>query len=305
MLNVKNLGLKFGDRTILHDINFNVKSGEILSITGPSGCGKSTLLKSILGISGPQSGIINLNGKDITHLPLNKRDAVMVFQDFSLFPHMTMEQNLFVGTKDEELVGEIIKYFDLESLSGKYPFQMSGGEQQRVTLARAIVNKPKLLLLDEPFASIDNITLTYFRERVYDLLTKFDVTTLMVTHDLVDVFEMSERCIVMKNAHIIQLDTLENIYYNPKTDFVAALFGMVFEYEGKKYRPEEIEVYESFVESSQEVKVLNKKFNLLYNELLVRSASKTMEPFIVHDCHRRDIGPGDTAFIVIKKRNLK
>lgn len=300
ILSIKNLSLTFGGNTILNGVGFDVKHGEIVSIIGPSGCGKSTILKSIVGVCKPHSGVINLDGTNIINMPINKRGVVMVFQDFSLFPHMTIEQNMMVGSRDEVLNESIVKYLGLHHLCKKFPHQMSGGEQQRATVARAIANKPKLLLLDEPFSSVDSITTKIFRERVYDLIVEHQITTIMVTHDLNDVFEMSDRCVVMDTANVVQFDTLEKIYYKPKNNFVASLFGTVFDYDGKTYRPEEIEVYEKPIESSIEATVINTKFKLLYNELLVRFGD-SMEPYVVHDCHRRDVEPDDTVFITMKK----
>ena len=126
----------------------------------------------------------------------------------------------------------------------------------------------------------------------------------MVSHDLNDVFEMSERCVVMNTANVVQFDTLEKIYYEPKNTFVANLFGSTFEYSGETYRPEEIEVYEEYIESSLDAIIIHKKFKLRYNELLVRF-DESMEPCLIHDCHRRQVEPGDTVFITMKKKGLK
>lgn len=234
MLKVKNISLEIDATLILDDVSFDVEAGEILSIIGPSGCGKSSILKTIAGIYRDVSGNIVLMDKNITTVPINERDISLVFQNYSLFPHMDVFENMFVGSQDVEKNLHILKEMEIDHLESKYPFQMSGGEQQRVALARALARSPKVLLLDEPFSNVDAITTQSLRTKVLKLIKEYGITTIMVTHDLNDVFVMSNRCVVMEKGSVVQFDTLKNIYNNPNNEFVENLFADPVDYRSKK-----------------------------------------------------------------------
>ena len=234
MLKVKNISLEIDATLILDDVTFDVEAGEILSIIGPSGCGKSSILKTIAGIYREVSGNIVLMDKNITTVPINERDISLVFQNYSLFPHMDVFENMLVGSQDTEKNLHILKEMEIDHLESKYPFQMSGGEQQRVALARALARSPKVLLLDEPFSNVDAITTQSLRTKVLKLIKDYGITTIMVTHDLNDVFVMSNRCVVMEKGSVVQFDTLKNIYNNPNNEFVETLFSDPIDYRSKK-----------------------------------------------------------------------
>lgn len=234
MLKVKNISLEIDATLILDDVSFDVEAGEILSIIGPSGCGKSSILKTIAGIYRDVSGNIVLMDKNITTVPINERDISLVFQNYSLFPHMDVFENMLVGSQDTEKNLHILKEMEIDHLESKYPFQMSGGEQQRVALARALARSPKVLLLDEPFSNVDAITTQSLRTKVLKLIKEYGITTIMVTHDLNDVFVMSNRCVVMEKGSVVQFDTLKNIYNNPNNEFVENLFADPVDYRSKK-----------------------------------------------------------------------
>ena len=234
MLKVKNITLEIDTTLILDAVSFDVEAGEILSIIGPSGCGKSSILKTIAGIYRDVDGTIVLTDKNITTVPINDRDISLVFQNYSLFPHMDVFENMEVGSPDIEKNLHILKEMGIEHLENKYPFQMSGGEQQRVALARALAHSPKILLLDEPFSNVDAITTQSLRNKVLHLIKNYGITTIMVTHDLNDVFVMSDRCVIMEKGSVIQFDTLKNIYENPNNDFVESLFADPIDYRAKK-----------------------------------------------------------------------
>jgi iron(III) transport system ATP-binding protein len=234
MLEIKNISLELNEQLILDDVSFKVEAGEILSIIGPSGCGKSSILKTIAGIYRDVFGVISLIGNNITKKPINERDISLVFQNYSLFPHMTVYENMLVGSTDIDKNAHILTEMGIEHLIDKYPFQMSGGEQQRVAVARALAYGPKILLLDEPFSNVDAITTQSLRETVLRLIKDYGITTVMVTHDLNDVFVMSEKCVVMENGKVVQFDTLKNIYEKPKSEFVRSLFAAPVDYRSKK-----------------------------------------------------------------------
>jgi ABC-type Fe3+/spermidine/putrescine transport system ATPase subunit len=285
MFDVKNLNLIIDDVDILHNINFDIHNGEILSIIGPSGCGKSSILKSIAGIYKHTTGALILDGENIADKPINLRNVNLVFQDFPLFPHMTTIQNMLVACDNNRVIDIVLDEMGIKHLKFKYPHEMSGGEQQRVALARAIVYKPKLLLLDEPFSNIDVLTTKVLRHKVFNLLKQFNITTLMVTHDLDDVFEMSERCIVMKNSSIVQFDTFDNLYNYPVDEYVSTLFGNVVSYAGKNYRPENILIIADYSPNSVKTVIKNVKFKSHYNEITLELDNK--QDIIVFDYYRK------------------
>lgn len=227
MLEISKLNVVLDGKKILNDINFIVEDGEILSIIGPSGCGKSTILKTILGIYQSSRGDIILDKKSIKNIPINERETTLVFQDYSLFPHMTVLQNMLVAGDDESEAEILLMEFELIKFSNKFPHELSGGEQQRIAIARALFYKPKLLLLDEPFSNIDAITTVEFRKKVKDYIERSNITTIIVTHDLDDVFDMSNRCMVMENSRTMQVDTIHNIFDYPSNDYVQKLFKQV------------------------------------------------------------------------------
>lgn len=297
MLEVKNVDLSIGGNQILKNVSFDVQDGEILSIIGPSGCGKSSILKSIAGVHKNISGSIKLNGKIITHQPIELRGITLVFQNYSLFPHMSVYENMLVGCDDKDKVDYILECICVDHLKSKFPHEMSGGEQQRIALARAIAHNPCVLLLDEPFSNVDSITTKKLRKSVTELLRQFGITTVMVTHDLDDVFEMSHRAVIMQSGKIIQFSELHNIYNKPKNEFVENLFGHVVEFDGKKYRPEQIVVHDNHSQDNITGIVKNIKFKLYHNEIEVEIHNKTV---LLFDHLRKNFMIGDTIFLEFK-----
>ena len=183
MLKVKNISLEIDATLILDDVTFDVEAGEILSIIGPSGCGKSSILKTIAGIYREVSGNIVLMDKNITTVPINERDISLVFQNYSLFPHMDVFENMLVGSQDTEKNLHILKEMEIDHLESKYPFQMSGGEQQRVSIARAIAKNPKLLLCDEPTGALDYKTGKQILKLLEETARKEKMTVIIITHN--------------------------------------------------------------------------------------------------------------------------
>jgi len=228
-----NLSVAIDNKLILDSINLKVKKGELLALLGPSGCGKSTLLKTIAGLLPPASGYVMLNGKDATDLPPNQRGVVIVFQDLRLFPNMTVEENIAFPLKVRgipkgerlEKVHNFIAGVQLQGLEKRKVTELSGGQLQRVALARALAAEPKILLLDEPFSSLDENLRRDMRRLVMDLRRRYGITTVLVTHDRQEAFMMADRIAIMFSGKIVQCDTPKNIYHAPATKAVADFLG--------------------------------------------------------------------------------
>lgn len=228
-----NLCKSFNKIKVLNNMNLDIKEGEIVSLLGPSGCGKSTTLKLIAGILPPDYGDILLNNESVLDIPIGKRDTVIVFQDYLLFPHMTLYENIEFGLKMKKInknirkskVSELINLVKLKGYENKYPNELSGGQQQRVAIARSLAINPKVLLLDEPFSNLDINLRNEMREFVLGLQKHLKITTVLVTHDKEEALMMSDRIAVMLNGEVKQFDTPDNLYENPKSKEVANIFG--------------------------------------------------------------------------------
>lgn len=214
-------------------VSMSVEDGEFVTLLGPSGCGKSTLLRMIGGFEEPTTGQIILNGQDVTYTPPYKREVNMVFQDYALFPHMTVGQNIayglrMMGIEKSECRDKAVEALTLVGLPDKIdqkPHQLSGGQRQRIALARAIVRRPKVLLLDEPLSALDANLREQMQVELKHLHEKVGITFIMVTHDQTEALVMSDRVIVMQNGLIAQDGTPDELYDHPKTPYVANFIG--------------------------------------------------------------------------------
>lgn len=224
-----------GGVAAVHDVNLNVGDGEFLCILGPSGCGKSTTLRMIGGFEEPTSGDVRIDGQSVVDLPPNHRPTAMVFQKYTLWPHMRVYDNIAFGLRlrhlsKEEIDKEVKDSLALVGLSNydkRYPAQLSGGEQQRVALARALVLKPKILLLDEPFSNLDALLRVRLREELHAIQRRIKITAIFVTHDQEEALSLADRIAVMSAGHLEQLDKPSQIYSHPKTLFVADFIGVM------------------------------------------------------------------------------
>jgi putative spermidine/putrescine transport system ATP-binding protein len=232
-LDISELTKRF-DRTLAVDrASFQVADGEFFTLLGPSGCGKSTILGMIAGIVQPDGGRIALDGRDITREPIFRRDVALVFQQYALFPHMTVYDNVAFGLRMRRIgsseltrrVREVLALVQLHDHDRKYPGQLSGGQQQRVALARAIVVRPRLVLLDEPMSNLDAKLRAELRSELRDIQRATQLTTVFVTHDLNEAFEMSDRVAVMADGRIQQIGTPIELYERPGSIFVAQFLG--------------------------------------------------------------------------------
>ncbi len=233
-LEVQNLAKSYDGKTkVLKDISFSVKNGEFVSILGPSGCGKTTTLRIIAGLIPETSGQVLVDNKDITKVPVYKRNFGMVFQSYALFPHLSVFENVAFGLKTrkiakseiKEKVAAMLELTGLSDLADKFPAQLSGGQQQRVSLARALIIDPELLLMDEPLSNLDAKLRLKMREEICRLQKKMKMTVLFVTHDQQECFAISDKVLIMKQGHIDQFDTPQTIFHHPRTEYVARFIG--------------------------------------------------------------------------------
>jgi iron(III) transport system ATP-binding protein len=217
------------------DVSLEVRPGEFVTLLGPSGCGKTTTLRMIAGFGLPDSGKIFIGGQDVTTLPANQRNIGFVFQNYALFPHLSIFENVAYGLRvrnqsgDEiaKATGEVLSLVGLAGYERQFPAQLSGGEQQRVALARAIVIRPRVLLFDEPLSNLDARLRIQMRQEIRDLQKRLSITTVYVTHDQEEAMAVSDRIAVMNKGSIVQLGTAEDLYYRPASDFVARFVGKV------------------------------------------------------------------------------
>lgn len=226
MLELKNIVKKYGNNVILDDISLQIKKGEIVSILGPSGSGKTTLLNLILGITDIFSGKIIYDGEDITDVPLEKRGFNIVFQDYALFPNLTAYENIVYGLRNkpdistEQDVQDFIHLLGLEDHLNKRISQLSGGQKQRVALARTMVMKPKILLLDEPLSALDGVIKESIKSKIKEIAREFSLTTIIVTHDPEEALTLSDKVLIINDGEIAQYGTPEEIIQQPADDFV-------------------------------------------------------------------------------------
>lgn len=233
MIILTNLRKQYGDFVAVDNTTLNVKKGEFLTFLGSSGCGKTTTLRMIAGFENPTDGSILIGGKHAEHLPPNKRDVNTVFQNYALFPHLSIRDNIAFGLKLQkvkkaeikERVDKIIKLVKLEEHADKSPDQLSGGQKQRVAIARAIVNNPKVLLLDEPLGALDLKLRKEMQLELKQLQRELEITFIYVTHDQEEALTMSDRIVVMNKGRIEQIGTSHEIYERPQTKFVAQFIG--------------------------------------------------------------------------------
>ena len=251
MIELKDIVVQFGDFEALHNINVDVREGEFFTFLGPSGCGKTTTLRTITGFIEPVSGTVNVDGQDITHVPIEQRNIGIVFQSYALFPTMTVYDNIAFGLKIKKLkkdeidakVQDIARKVDLsqEQLK-KAVSQLSGGQQQRVAIARALVTGPAIICMDEPLSNLDAKLRVQLRNELKKMQRDFGITTIYVTHDQEEALTLSDRIAVFNKGYIEQIGTPNEIYNHSRTEFVCNFIGDINRVEsdiaGKMHLPE-------------------------------------------------------------------
>ena len=232
-LQLSHLFKSYGSVMAVQDVNLEIQSGEFIALLGPSGCGKTTILRMVAGFERPTGGTIRLDNQEISDLPANRRDMGMVFQSYSLFPHMTALQNIAFGLRVKRLsrvqqksrASEMLELVGLSGMGDRLPHQMSGGQQQRVALARALAISPRVLLLDEPLSALDAKVRLQLRNEIRRIQQQLQITTLFVTHDQEEALSIADRVIVMSQGQIDQAGSPEEIYLRPRTAFTASFIG--------------------------------------------------------------------------------
>lgn len=227
-LKIRNLNKYFGNKKVLDNLDFDVYEGEFLSVLGPSGCGKTTLLRILIGLENQNDGLIELDGKNISTLKPGDRGMGIIFQNYALFPNMTVLDNVKYALKlnpkyekeADKIARETLDKIGMSDQLNKKPNQLSGGQQQRVAIARTLALNPQVLLLDEPISALDVTNKDIMKKELLKIQKEFNVTMIFITHDQEEAFYMSDRIMVMDTGNIEQIGTPEEIYNNPKTDFV-------------------------------------------------------------------------------------
>src|SRR6202171_1117963 len=238
---LEGIGKRYGNDLALKSLDLQVPPGERLALLGRSGCGKTTLLRLIAGLIEPTQGKIEIRGRDVTRVPAHRRDVCLVFQNYALFPHMTVWQNVAFGLRMRgmpkadirRIVDETLEVVQLGRLDGRLPTQLSGGQQQRVAVARALVLKPAVLLLDEPFAALDKALRDQMQIELRNLQRRLNITSIFVTHDQDEALTISDRIAVMNAGRIEQIDSAKGVFETPKTEFVLGFIGQSNKFEGR------------------------------------------------------------------------
>lgn len=229
-LNIKNLSKKYGKNSVLVDLNLSLNKGEIISVIGSSGCGKTTLLNCISGLCEIDAGEISINSKPIQNLETNKRNIGFVFQESPLFPHLNVIDNILFNMKevDNERLNFLLEKIKIKHLKSKYPYEISGGENQRVSVARSLIRKPTLLLLDEPFNNLDYQIKKDTKDLLFDIIKKTKTTTIIVNHDFQQSLEISDKILVLnKDSKKYIIGSPLEIYSKPTSLEIARLFGEI------------------------------------------------------------------------------
>jgi putative spermidine/putrescine transport system ATP-binding protein len=232
-VSLSNIVKRFGDYTAVHQMSLDIEEGSFVTLLGPSGCGKTTTLRMIAGLLDPSEGEISIKGKRVNDVPIHKRNLGLVFQNYALFPHKTVADNVAFGLnyrnvgKEEarRKVAEALELVQLPDLGARYPKELSGGQQQRIALARAIVIEPDVLLLDEPLSALDANLREDMRVELKRIQQSIGVTTVFVTHDQTEALAMSDQIIVMSEGRVEQIGAPEEVYNTPATEFVAQFLG--------------------------------------------------------------------------------
>jgi putrescine transport system ATP-binding protein len=232
---------KFGETVAVRHVDLTVKKGELFALLGSSGCGKSTLLRMLAGFEAVTQGRILIDGEDLATLPPYRRPVNMMFQSYALFPHMTVEANVAFGLRQEgcakdeiaERVGKVLELVQMTRFAKRKPHQLSGGQQQRVALARSLVKRPKLLLLDEPMSALDKQIRQRTQVELVNILDQVDVTCIMVTHDQEEAMTMADRIAVMSEGEIVQIGSPHEVYEYPNSRFSAEFIGSTNLFDGK------------------------------------------------------------------------
>jgi len=246
---LKNISKTFGSDSVLTDVTQEIPEGSLTAMLGPSGSGKSTLLRIIAGLEKADSGLVEINGRDVSSVPVRGRNIGFCFQDYAPFNQLSVFDNIAYGLKVKKLskaqirqeVAELLALVRLDEYADRYPRQLSGGQRQRMALARALAIKPTVLLLDEPFAALDAQVGAEMRQWVRSLQHQLGITTILVTHNQSEAMEMADQLIILNEGRIVQAGTPAEVYESPKDEFVHSFLGPITTFEGTALRPHHLE----------------------------------------------------------------
>jgi len=246
---LKNISKSFGSDSVLTDVSQEIPEGSLTAMLGPSGSGKSTLLRIIAGLEKADSGLVEINGRDVSSVPVRGRNIGFCFQDYAPFNQLSVFDNIAYGLKVKKLsktqirqeVAELLALVRLDEYADRYPRQLSGGQRQRMALARALAIKPTVLLLDEPFAALDAQVGAEMRQWVRSLQHQLGITTILVTHNQSEAMEMADQLIILNEGRIVQAGTPAEVYESPKDEFVHSFLGPITTFEGTALRPHHLE----------------------------------------------------------------
>lgn len=315
---LQNVSYNFGKTAAVSNFSLEIKSGSFTTFLGPSGCGKTTLLRLISGFLEPTSGSILIDGVDQKGIPTEKRHVGLVFQDYALFPHFTVEQNLLYGLKirnkkenfskkqiAEENIARIHKtarVLGIADLLDRYPHELSGGQQQRVALGRALTLEPKILLMDEPLSSLDTKLKSQVREELKEIQSNLGITTIYVTHDQEEALSMSDTIAVIKNGKLLQSGSPRQVYFTPVNAFVADFVGRAnfINLNGKNLaiRPEWFTLSKS--DFDLEGKIISSSFSGQFTRYKIRLDSSTVIS-VDFATEENELSVGETVQLKIKK----
>jgi sulfate transport system ATP-binding protein len=263
VIEVDGVSKRYGDADALRDVSVVVPDGSLTALLGPSGGGKTTLLRCIAGLEEPDTGVIRMDGRDVTHVPVRRRGIGFVFQHYAAFKHMSVADNVAFGLtvrkrpkrEVDARVSELLELVGLSHLAGRRPHQLSGGQRQRMALARALAVDPNVLLLDEPFGALDARVREELRTWLRRLHDEVHVTTLFVTHDQTEAMEIAEQIVVVNEGRIEQTATPQEIYDHPANEFVMSFVGPVTRARGELVRPHDVQVLAEPAEAAEAAQV--------------------------------------------------
>ena len=303
---IKQIGHSYDTQKVLEEINITIEEGEFFTLLGPSGCGKTTLLRILAGFIDPTEGSIFIGEKDITKIPPEKRNMGVVFQNYALFPNLTVRENIAYGLKVRKLPKKTIKekcdyYMELAGLmeyENRRIHELSGGQQQRVAIARALVLEPQLLLLDEPMSNLDVALRVKMREEIRAIQKKIGITTLFITHDQQEALAVSDKIAVMKDGKVLQMGTPREIYNHPNQEFVANFVGVSNKIGERFIRPENL-VLSREDKTGIPVKVTNVRFGGMYYEYTVQNDTQEFRVIEINHGHiSKEWNVGDEGWLV-------
>lgn len=280
-ITIKQISHSYDTEKVLNNINITIEQGEFFTLLGPSGCGKTTLLRILAGFIEPTEGSIFIGEKDITKISPEKRNMGVVFQNYALFPNLTVRENIAYGLRVRKLPKQTIKekcdyYMELAGLTeyeNRRIHELSGGQQQRVAIARALVLEPQMLLLDEPMSNLDVALRVKMREEIRAIQKKIGITTLFITHDQQEALAVSDKIAVMKDGEVLQVGSPREVYNEPNQEFVANFVGVSNKINGKFIRPENLKLSREN-QAGIPVTVTGVRFGGMYYEYTVKSEAE-------------------------------